>query len=370
MNTSKYKSDITFQFLLFLIRKHIYKNNTDHIDSFDMSNISKVNFDRLFNLITTHKVELIVLPILNELDLSGFDYQRLSLRAKQIAMKQLQMEKLQTNIVQSLDENDIVNVVFKGIALDKKLYGNQNKRVYRDIDLLINDSDINKTHDILLSMGFKLGKDLRYTPEFINKYPNVKKGIKDLIYIHQQSKIILELHWRIATINNLRIELSNSDCFEVFSYGKKNYYTLKNEYELAYLIQHGAESGWHRLKWLVDIVDYIKLIDIDKELFFKIMQESKGYNHLLSDLRFILKDTMGFEHSILDLDNHLPKRYLLTNYRQNYITSRIYESNLSINKLTIKELVYKFVICSNKLEYVQTYAIGFYYKRKSLKQNK
>ncbi|KFJ42504.1 nucleotidyltransferase family protein [Francisella philomiragia] len=370
MNISKYQSDITFQFLLFLIRKYIHRDCSSYTDSFDIDNISKVNFDKLFSLITIHKVELIVLPILNELDLSGFDYQSLSIRSKHIVMKQLQMEKLQTNIVQSLDENGIVNVVFKGIALDKKLYGNQNKRVYRDIDLLINDTDIDKTHDILLSMGFKLGKDLRYTPEFINKYPNVKKGIKDLIYIHQQSKIILELHWRIATINNLRIELSNSDCFEVFSYGKRNYYTLKNEYELAYLIQHGAESGWHRLKWLVDIVDYIKLIDIDKELFSKIIQESKGYNHLLSDLGFILKDTMGFEHSILDPDNHLPKRYLLTNYRQNYITSRIYESNLSIDKLTIKELVYKFAICSNKLEYLQTYAIGFYYKRKALKQNK
>ncbi|MEY8717067.1 nucleotidyltransferase family protein [Francisella philomiragia] len=370
MNISKYKSDITFQFLLFLIRKYIYKNNTDYIDSFDMNDISKVNFDRLFSLITTHKVELIVLPILSDIDISRFDYQRLSLRAKQIVMKQLHMEKLQADIVQSLDENGIVNAVFKGVALDKKLYGNQNKRVYRDIDLLINDYDIDKTHELLINLGFKLGKDLRYTPEFIKKYPNVKKGIKDLIYIHQQSKTILELHWRIATINNLKIELSNSDCFEVFSYGEKNYYTLRNEYELAYLIQHGAESGWHRLKWLIDIVDYLKVIDIDKPIFLKIMQESKGYNYLLADLQFILKNTIGFEHSILDLDSHVSKRYLLTNYRQKYIARRIYESSLSMDKLTIKELFYKFVICSNKLHYLKIYAIGFYYKRKAIKQNK
>ena len=370
MNISKYKSDITFQFLLFLIRIHIYRNNTDYIDSFDMNDISKVNFDRLFSLITTHKVELIVLPILSDIDISRFDYQRLSLRAKQIVMKQLHMEKLQADIVQSLDENGIVNAVFKGVALDKKLYGNQNKRVYRDIDLLINDYDIDKTHELLINLGFKLGKDLRYTPEFIKKYPNVKKGIKDLIYIHQPSKTILELHWRIATINNLKIELSNSDCFEVFSYGKKNYYTLRNEYELAYLIQHGAESGWHRLKWLIDIVDYLKVIDINKPIFLKIMQESKGYNYLLADLRFILKNTMGFEHSLLDLDSHVSKRYLLTNYRQKYITRRIYESSLSMDKLTIKELFYKFVVCSNKLYYLKTYAIGLYYKRKAIKQLK
>ncbi|MEY8798102.1 nucleotidyltransferase family protein [Francisella philomiragia] len=335
-----------------------------------MNDISKVNFDRLFSLITTHKVELIVLPILSDIDISRFDYQRLSLRAKQIVMKQLHMEKLQADIVQSLDENGIVNAVFKGVALDKKLYGNQNKRVYRDIDLLINDYDIDKTHELLINLGFKLGKDLRYTPEFIKKYPNVKKGIKDLIYIHQQSKTILELHWRIATINNLKIELSNSDCFEVFSYGEKNYYTLRNEYELAYLIQHGAESGWHRLKWLIDIVDYLKVIDIDKPIFLKIMQESKGYNYLLADLQFILKNTIGFEHSILDLDSHVSKRYLLTNYRQKYIARRIYESSLSMDKLTIKELFYKFVICSNKLHYLKIYAIGFYYKRKAIKQNK
>lgn len=373
MASFNYQPDTTFQFLLFLIRKHIHRDNQDYSELFDVEKMKQVDFDYLFKLITYHKVELIVLPILKELNMSEFNYDRLAARARIIVQKQLLMEKTLIGILSKFDENNIDSVVLKGIFLDKKLYGSQNKRVYRDIDLLIKDIDIDidKAHELLSNMGFKLSKNLRYTPEFIKKYPTVKYGIKDLIYTHPEFNIILELHWRISTINTFKIELSNQDFFEAFMYGEKQYHSLKNEYELAYLIQHGAESGWHRLKWLIDIVDYIKLVDIDRQLFSKTMQTSKGYNHLLSDLRFILKDTMNFEHRNLNIDSHISKSYFLKNYRQKYIASRIYEANLSsIERLTTKELFYKFIICSNKLEYLKTYAIGFYYKRKALKQIK
>lgn len=370
MNISEYKSDITFQFLLFLIRKHIHRDSPEFIDPFDMKNIAAINFDRLFKLITVHKVELIVLPILKNMDLPKFDYNQLHLKSKQIVIKQIIMEKLLADIVQVLDKNNISNIVFKGVALNKKLYGNQNKRVYKDIDLLIKDADIDKTHNLLLDMGFKLARNSRYTPEFIERYPAVKYGIKDLTYIDTKSNTILELHWRISSVNALKVNLCNQKFFEIFTYKNKNYHILKNEYELAYLIQHGAGSAWHRLKWLVDVVDYIKLINIDKQLFLQIMTESKGFNKLSSDLSLILKETMMFEHNILSLDNKAPKNYLLKKYRQKYIIEKLYKSDLAVHGLTIKELFYRFVISSSKLQYLKTYAIGFYYKRKAIKRIK
>ena len=371
MSLSKYKSDITFQFFLFLIRKHVHRDSPNYIDPFNINNTTKVDFNRLFTLITTHKVELVVLPILKNMNLPEFNYDRLCSRAKQIVRKQLLMEQVLVNIMQKLNENSIENIVFKGVVLDKKLYGNQSKRVYRDIDLLIKDTGIAKTHKLLLNMGFKLGKNSRYSPDFIKKYPTVKQGIKDLTYIHTEFNIILELHWRISPINNLKIDLCDENFFEVFKYGDKSYRSLKNEYELTYLIQHGAGSGWHRLKWLIDIVDYIKLIDIEKQLFFKIMKESKRYNSLLlSDLNFILKETLMFEDSILELNAKIHKNYLLKNYRQKYIINKMHCCNPSIKELTFKELFYGFVISSNKLKYLKTYAIGFYYKGKAIKKNK
>lgn len=218
MASLNYKTDITFQFLLYLIRKHIHKSNQDYVDEFDIQKIEQVDFDRLFKLITYHKVELIVLPIIKEINIPKFDYNRLSLRAKKIVTKQLLMEKLLSDILSKFTEHNIENIVLKGLPLDKKLYGNNSKRVYKDIDILTKEDQLRVVHNILLNIGFDISKHSRYSLEFIEKHPLCKRGIKDLTYIHKKFKIVLELHWRITIVSDLKIIFDQKSFFKKIVY--------------------------------------------------------------------------------------------------------------------------------------------------------
>lgn len=364
MASLNYKTDITFQFLLYLIRKHIHKSNQDYVDEFDIQKIEQVDFDKLFKLITYHKVELIVLPIIKEINIPKFDYNRLSLRAKKIVTKQLLMEKLLSNILSKFTEHNIENVVLKGLPLDKKLYGSQGKRVYKDIDILVKENQLNIVHNILLSMGFDISKHIRYSLEFIEKYPLSKKGIKDLTYVHKSLNIALELHWRITIIDDLKINLDQNFLKKIV-YNSREYTTLTDEYELLYLIYHGGMSGWHRLKWLIDIVDYININSIDKQEFLNLISNYK-INKLIMDLKFIFDEVFLLEDNLFTSVLR-SKFFFLENYRRSYILKKLYTTDLSIKELTKNDLFYIFLVAPNKLRFLRTYSIGFFYKNKAIK---
>lgn len=77
--------------------------------------------------------------------------------------------------------------------------------------------------------------------------------------------------------------------FKKIVYNSREYTTLTDEYELLYLIYHGGMSGWHRLKWLIDIVDYININSIDKQEFLNLISNYK-INKLIMDLKFIFDE--------------------------------------------------------------------------------
>ncbi|APC91699.1 hypothetical protein CGC44_04845 [Francisella opportunistica] len=365
MISLNYKTDITFQFLLYLIRKHIHKSNQEYVDPFDIQKIEQVDFDRLFNLITYHKVELIVLPIIKEMNIPRFDYNRLNLRAKKIVTKQLLMEKILSGILSKFAEHKIENIVLKGLPLDKKLYGNNSKRVYKDIDILIKEDQLRAVHNILLSIGFDISKHSRYSLEFIEKHPLCKRGIKDLTYIHKKFKIILELHWRITIVSDLKIIFDQKYFFKKIVYNSKEYTTLIDEYELLYLIYHGGMSGWHRLKWLIDITDYLSLVNVDKKAFYKLVNTTKCHKFII-DLNEVAKEYFQLELAVLGSPEILDYR-IFKSYRHQYIFEKNYFSDLSIRQLSIRDLLYLFIVSPNKIKYLQTYMIGYYYKKKAIK---
>ncbi|EDZ91419.1 nucleotidyltransferase family protein [Francisella tularensis] len=352
MASLNYKTDITFQFLLYLIRKHIHKSNQDYVDEFDIQKIEQVDFDKLFKLITYHKVELIVLPIIKEINIPKFDYNRLSLRAKKIVTKQLLMEKLLSNILSKFTEHNIENIVLKGLPLDKKLYGSQGKRVYGDIDILIKEEQLRVAHDLLLDLGFCLEKDI-FSIDFISNHSLVRKALKDLVYINKEYNIVLELHWRVLIIGDFKYDIYN-ECSENFQQSSKVYKILKEEYCLSYLIIHGYRSGWHRLKWLIDIVDFIQNVKFDRIRFKQVILDEFDEYRSVEDLNVLLKDFFEFISYDLDLHrkNNLFQRYACK-YRVAYIKDIIYERR-GLVPLIFKKALYHMLVYPNKYAYFKT----------------
>lgn len=359
--SNNYQSDITFQYFLYLIRTHVHRNNPDYVDPFNMESIKHVDVKRLYQFIAEHKLELIIFPILKRMNLPEFNLRKLYQRCFQITKKQLIMEKSLSEIVQRFNENKINNVVLKGALLDKLIYGSARKRVCGDIDILIQIEDLHDAHNHLVDLGFSLSKEGEYTLNFIKKYPFSKSSIKDVLYIHKDNNIVLELHWKILIVGNLKEQI------EEYEYGFRNYNILQKEYCLAYLIIHGYRSGWHRLKWVIDIIDFVKVVNIDKKVFQNILLgEQREYKSFM-DFNFLLKELFNFESNILHIDRNMGFfQKIACKYRVNYIKKIIYESKSLLKgynlKTISKRFLYHLLVYPNKKDYFKSYMVYIFYK--------
>lgn len=152
-------------------------------------------------------------------------------------------------------ENNIRSLFMKGPAIADAIYGDISLRTSKDLDILIPKSDFEKVEEILLNLGYK-----------IEEPPTIFKGFewreRHVSYYHFQKGIEIEIHWRLYTppakepsFDELwkRRRISKLTSYPVHFFGKEDLF--------FYLVAHGVEHGWFRLRWLADIVEVMRKED-------------------------------------------------------------------------------------------------------------
>jgi hypothetical protein len=161
------------------------------------------------------------------------------------------------------NDNDIECINLKGPLLSYKLYKDWGARQSKDLDILVNSDDIEKASDILMKMGYKAE----------NKIPSTKRKRKLFIssnhhttLYHPIKKIQIELHWKLLGLkltNEKKLQNIVKTNTTSSKYQEHLFQEFTPELELCFLIIHGAEHAWERLKWLSDIDKYINTTDIN-----------------------------------------------------------------------------------------------------------
>ncbi|MFU2013705.1 nucleotidyltransferase family protein [Peribacillus butanolivorans] len=144
-------------------------------------------------------------------------------------------------------ENQIRLLYLKGPVIAADIYGDISLRTSKDLDILISITDLKRTEELLLSIGY----EKEVVPTVLNDWKWRKHHV---VYFHPQKNIELEIHWRLQPFplkepkfNELweRKRVSTLTSYPVYFLGKEDL--------LLYLISHGARHGWFRLRWLLDI---------------------------------------------------------------------------------------------------------------------
>lgn len=147
-----------------------------------------------------------------------------------------------------LSDHEIQVLLLKGPALAVDFYGDLSKRTCSDLDVLISIDNLEKTHDLLVKIGYV--KD-EYFPTVLNDW---KWRHHHMTYFHPHKKIKLEIHWRLnpgpsfePTFRELweRKRLSTLTSSPVYMLGYEDLF--------VFLVSHGARHGWSRLRWLLDM---------------------------------------------------------------------------------------------------------------------
>jgi hypothetical protein len=170
-------------------------------------------------------------------------------------------------ILQAFQAQDIPSVrILKGLPLAQTIFGNISLRAAGDIDLLIDGASILAADRVLRTLGYVgLFQPARFSPRRLAFY---RAHWKDIAYIHSETGLEVDLHWRCfrnaAMPGNL---LCSTPTQPTVSFGEFQVSTLPRPETLLYLCVHGTLDGWLYFKSLVDVAAQVRILgesDLDE----------------------------------------------------------------------------------------------------------
>lgn len=175
--------------------------------------------------------------------------------ASRQAMVCLKLAAEVVKLSQSLDRAGIRALFFKGITLSQQLYGDIARRSPGDIDLLVAPDQFGAALSLLIERDYRLN-DHRIAADSQNLY---RVPVRDLGLRHP-SGYQLELHRRLTQDHSLLPydfdTLWQNRCSIPGLPGTVQ--TLGHLHLALYLLVHGAEHGWTRLRWLSDLPPFFE----------------------------------------------------------------------------------------------------------------
>ena len=141
-------------------------------------------------------------------------------------------------------------LILKGIPLSIQLYGEATRRPADDIDVLVSPEQFWQADLALTRSGYRRETEAPAAAHL----DGYRKWVKDVRYIDERSRTVVELHHRLTAnpylldwpfdelwTDRTRVRAGATDV-PVLPAGKLP----------LYLFTHGANHGWERLRWLVD----------------------------------------------------------------------------------------------------------------------
>ena len=254
------------------------------------------------------------------------------------ALKITSQNKEIIRIVLSLDEHGIQPIILKGSPLSVKINEDITYRPSNDIDILVDPLEFDKTEKILEQIGYKrYSPDFKLTPRQQKTYLEIHHHFE---YYHSQRAIFLELHWKIRSFNVKKFPTASNLGTQKINISECPITVMDNEHWLLFLMIHGYKHFWHRLRWLYDILEFLKLkIDWQKLIYLADKFESMVILHqslILANRLFDVPVPVCLEQS-LTTDK---KAFKLANTVINNL--RKSENKKNYSKHTIKKMFYDY----------------------------
>nr|WP_319573304.1 nucleotidyltransferase family protein [uncultured Draconibacterium sp.] len=193
-------------------------------------------------------------------------------------LKQLEAVKNFLFVTDLLTKNNISYICLKGLLLSLRIYKDPTIRISHDIDLLIDKKKINSVVDILTSNRFLFSEGM-FWPQQEMQQEQFTQTIHHLSFYNKELNICVEIHWILmheVPANQNKIKLIIERNLTLMNFSGRTFSVLSPEFELLYLLIHGARHGWNRLKWLMDIRDY-PFLQIDRHIFRKLADQFQAW---------------------------------------------------------------------------------------------
>ena len=210
--------------------------------------LSNIDWNQFLELVRHHRVYPQLYADMKTSELIPADVlQVLHRDFVQNTFQMLRLSGEMERVCRTLQENGILPLVLKGPVLAQDLYGDLSLRTSKDLDILIPMDDVESAENMLLQLGYESDNN-------VPRVFNWKWKVHHISFTHPQTKIQVEIHWRLNS------DMGKEPPFEELwerrrrsPLSKYDIYLLGSEDLFMYLVSHGARHGWFRLRWLADI---------------------------------------------------------------------------------------------------------------------
>ncbi len=229
--------------------------------------IGDPDMEPLIRLALFHKVVPYIIPWLKEHHWKNIPPElqnRLTWMANRQKMKSLKLTAELLAISKRLKQNGLDTICLKGPLMTEELYGNILERHQGDIDLLGEATSLEKIRGLLNGMGYHLeaGAGMLETPRRFKAYT---KSTQHVLFVNREKKIRLEYHYRLFK-NPYLMPLPLEELIQrrrKIVYNGDSISRLSLLDSALYIIVHGSNHEWYRLKWLIDIAYLTRLPHLD-----------------------------------------------------------------------------------------------------------
>ena len=224
---------------------------------------SDINGNRLLNLAHWHNARPQLLSVVQGETESWVT--ELRQQCLEITLSNLINTRETIRIVRILEENQIPVYVYKGCVWAEWLYGQQGKREFGDIDLLVATEYLPSALKFISAAGYTPDS---YRSHLLNSSPAVKNAfIRTDYHIPMERqvaestlKFMLEIHWRVAYPRlNFHFPAKEWSLGEAYyKIQDESLRSFSNEYQfLLLLMHHGGKERWSKLKYVADLAAYL-----------------------------------------------------------------------------------------------------------------
>lgn len=270
------------------------------------------------------------------------EYLEISSEVKRSAVRQLSQAIVLRDLLLALEKEGIDVIPFKGATLSQLLYGDVTSRISKDIDLLIDFQYFDKARKTLERLGFSItGID---SSKFTGLQNFLTKGLlKHCEFVHVKSGIQVELHWSLFDNRSLPFSFDYLKRRSEKGEFLETNVTLMNREDLfIYLCVHGAEHMYFRLKWLIDIHEFLQSVNLNWQALIERAKQLDCHRSVLLSMALsrsvfgtplpdVLDDFFKSEKEVLALHNLGLRRII----NDNDVRGR--EANLYYFKLKVKK---------------------------------
>lgn len=159
-------------------------------------------------------------------------------------------------LLDAFESHGIGAIAYKGPALAALVYDNLALRQFGDLDIMVHQHDVSKAEELLVSLGYRP----QYQLTRAQKAAFLRRQ-SDYLFEHTDGRRFVELHWRI-TESYLSFTLDTERLWERLQrvpLGGGGVWTFSPEDMLMILCVHGSKHLWHRLAWVCDIAELIRV---------------------------------------------------------------------------------------------------------------